>query len=50
MDEITDAIEFLCSDASRGVTATAVAVGQGRSARAIFSAARTDALAEKWTR
>ena len=50
MDEITDAIEFLCSDASRGVTATAVAVDQGRSAGAIFSAALTDALAGKWTR
>lgn len=34
MDEITDAIEFLCSDASRGVTATTVAVDQGRSAGA----------------
>jgi NAD(P)-dependent dehydrogenase (short-subunit alcohol dehydrogenase family) len=35
---------------SRGVTATAVAVDQGRSAGAIFSAALTDALAGKWTR
>lgn len=34
IDEITDAIEFLCSDASRGVTATTVAVDQGRSAGA----------------
>jgi 2-deoxy-D-gluconate 3-dehydrogenase len=50
MNEITDAIEFLCSDASRGVTGTAIAVDQARSAGAVFSAALMDALAGRWTR
>jgi len=50
MDEIVDALAFLCSDLSRGVNATAVAVDQARSAGAIFSAALSDALAGKWTR
>ena len=49
MDEITDAITFLCSDLSRGVTAAAVAVDQARSAGAIFSAALLDTLAGRWT-
>jgi NAD(P)-dependent dehydrogenase (short-subunit alcohol dehydrogenase family) len=50
LDEITDAISFLCSDLSRGVTATALAVDHARSAGAVFSAALKDALAGKWTR
>lgn len=50
LDEITDAITLLCSDRSRGITATAVAVDHARSAGAVFSAALSDALAGTWTR
>jgi 2-deoxy-D-gluconate 3-dehydrogenase len=49
LDEIVDAIAFLCSPASRGVTAAAVAVDRARSAGAVFSAALLDALAGRWT-
>jgi NAD(P)-dependent dehydrogenase (short-subunit alcohol dehydrogenase family) len=50
MEEITDALAFLCSDQSRGVTATALAVDQARSAGSVFSAALLDALGGRWTR
>ncbi|WP_322762032.1 SDR family oxidoreductase [Frankia sp. Cr2] len=50
MDSIVDALAFLCSDASRGVTATAVAVDRARSAGAVFSAALLDALGGRWNR
>jgi NAD(P)-dependent dehydrogenase (short-subunit alcohol dehydrogenase family) len=50
MEEIVDSIALLCSDLSRGITATAVAVDQGRTAGALFSAALMDALAGKWQR
>jgi NAD(P)-dependent dehydrogenase (short-subunit alcohol dehydrogenase family) len=50
MDEITDALASLCSDRSRGVTATALAVDQARSAGSVFSAALLDALGGHWTR
>jgi NAD(P)-dependent dehydrogenase (short-subunit alcohol dehydrogenase family) len=49
LDEIVDAIVFLCSPASRGVTAAAVTVDRARSAGAVFSAALLDALAGRWT-
>lgn len=50
MNEILDALAFLCSDQSRGVTATAVAVDRARSAGALFSSALLDALSGQWTR
>jgi hypothetical protein len=48
-DQIVDAIAFLCSDESRGVTATAVAVDRARSVGGVFSAALYDAMGGKWT-
>jgi NAD(P)-dependent dehydrogenase (short-subunit alcohol dehydrogenase family) len=50
MDEIVDALTFLCSDQSRGINAAAITVDQARSAGAVFSAALMDALTGKWTR
>jgi len=50
LDEIIDAVAFLCSDLSRGVTATSIAVDHARAAGAVFSEAMGAALAGNWTR
>jgi NAD(P)-dependent dehydrogenase (short-subunit alcohol dehydrogenase family) len=50
MDDIVDVIVFLCSEASRALNASEIAVDRARSAGAVFSSALMDALAGRWTR